>query len=202
VGDLPLAVGPITLKPRFNPHTGEPSTADPRQVSLLGAGWTAGSLKYMAQSGVRSVTYYETTGGRGVMEREEPLHSADVFPSLPGAVYPLYHLLADVGDYAGGRVVPGVSSDRLRVDGLVLQKGGRQRVLLTNLRPDPQRVTVRGLGHGATVSSLDETNAEEAMGHPARFRGRPGQRRETEEGGLDICLRPYALVRIDTGVAD
>ncbi len=201
VGNRPLAVGPITLKPRFNTHTGENLAGDPRQVSLLGAGWTVGSLKYLAESGVRSVTYYETRGWRGVMAREAPQGTSNAFPCIPGAVYPLYHVLADVGAYAGGRVAPSTSGDRLRVDGLAMQKGGRRRVLLANLRPDSQRVTVRGLGDRANVRFLDETNAEEAMVDPEGFRARAGQRRETEGGALDVRLRPYGLARIDTGVA-
>ncbi len=72
IGGRPLAVTPVTLKPRSNPNAtgaeaasgpGElPASVDPRQMSLLGAGWTLGSLKYLAQSGVQSVTYYETIG--------------------------------------------------------------------------------------------------------------------------------------------
>ncbi|MFP3896635.1 MAG: hypothetical protein ACLFV5_07360, partial [Anaerolineales bacterium] len=192
VGNLPLVVGPITLRPRSNPHTGETLAGDPRQVSLLGAGWTAGSLKYVAEGGAYGVTYYETTGWRGVMEREKSQDRSNAFPSIPGAVYPLYHVLADVAAYAGGCIVPSASSDRLRVDGLALEKGGRRRILLANLGPDPRRVTVRGLGDdGAAVRHLDETNVEEAMVDPESFRAREGQERETEGGTLDVRLRSY-----------
>ena len=34
-------------------------------MSLFGAGWTAGSLKYLAEGGAHSLTYYETTGPDG-----------------------------------------------------------------------------------------------------------------------------------------
>jgi len=37
------------------------------QLLLFGAGWTAGSLKYLCASGAASLTYYETSGWRGVM---------------------------------------------------------------------------------------------------------------------------------------
>ncbi|MFO7919086.1 MAG: hypothetical protein R6V13_13535 [Anaerolineae bacterium] len=202
VGNLPLTVGPVTLKPRFTPHTDDTAAGvDPRQLSLLGAGWTVGSLKYIAESGAHSATYYETTGWRGVMAREAPSRRSRAFSLPPGAVYPLYHILTDVGAFAGGRIVPSVSSDRLGVDGLVLQQAGQRRILLANLRPDPQRVTVHGLGEEATVWSLDETNAEEAMVRPEEFRARAGKKRETEGGALDIRLRPYGLARIDTGIA-
>ena len=107
----PIAIGPITLRPRFNPNAtgtepetpaGElPARVDPRQMSLFGAGWTLGTLKALSRTGVYSLTYYETTGRLGVMEREKdpPLHPA--FPSMPGWAFPLYHVLADVGEFAG-----------------------------------------------------------------------------------------------------
>ncbi len=51
----PIVVSPITLRPRFNPDAqqptvaqrldGLPSNVDPRQMSLLAAGWMLGSVK-------------------------------------------------------------------------------------------------------------------------------------------------------------
>ena len=102
--DRPLAVSPVTLRPRFNPNaTGpEPAAApdelppqvDVRQMSLLGAGWTLGSIKYLADGGAASATYYETTGWRGVMETEQGSPLPRRFRSEPGMVFPLYHVLA------------------------------------------------------------------------------------------------------------
>src|SRR5262249_316655 len=145
---LPLAVTPVTLKPRWNPYaTGTapepipselPPTVDVRQMSLFGAGWTLGSIKYLAESGVESVTYYETTRCRGVMETEAGSPLPDQFRSIPGAVFPLYHVLADVGEFAGGHVLPSVSGEPLCFDGLALRQGGRTRLLLASFRPETQ----------------------------------------------------------------
>ncbi len=78
--DRPIIVSPITLKRRYNPHATVaetekaphelPDAVDPRQMSLFGAAWTAGSIKYLAESGAASLTYYETTGWQGLIERE------------------------------------------------------------------------------------------------------------------------------------
>jgi hypothetical protein len=206
-GGLPIAISPITLRPRFNPaSTGPepepapgrlPSHVDERQMSLLGAGWTAGSLKYVSESGVYSVTYYETSGWRGVMEREAGSPLPDTFRSLPGAVFPVYHVLADAGEFAGGQVVPTRSSDTLRVDGLAVHRDGQMRIILANLSPEPQRVAVQNLSPQVRVRTLDETNAEVAMTSPEEFRARPGQRVQTTAGALELHLLPYALARID-----
>ena len=59
--DRQIIISPITLKRRYNPHATEveaekqtvelPDAVDPRQMSLFGAGWTAGSIKYLSESG-------------------------------------------------------------------------------------------------------------------------------------------------------
>jgi hypothetical protein len=66
------------LKPRFNavatgpepePAPGElPKPVDARQMSLFGAAWTLGAIARLAQSEAARLTFYETTGWRGVME--------------------------------------------------------------------------------------------------------------------------------------
>jgi hypothetical protein len=206
-GETPLAISPITLKPRFRPKaTGSepevgpgnlPLQVDVRQMSLLGAGWTSGSLKYIAESQAYSVTYYETSGWRGVMEREDGSPAPQVFRSIPGSVFPLYHVLADVGEFAGGEVIPATSGDTLNIDGLALHKDGRTRVLLANLGPEPGQVMVHNLSHRVRVRYLDETNAEAAMRSPEAFRSTQGELIQTREGSLELSLLPYAVARID-----
>jgi hypothetical protein len=166
-------------------------------MSLFGAAWTAGSLKYLAESGVDSLTYYETTGWRGVMETEAGSPVPDKFPSLPGAVFPLYHVLADVGELAGGEVVPTRSSQPLLVDGLALRQENRLRVVLANLSPEPRQVLVQNLGQQVRVRTLDETNAEEAMQNPEAFRAQTGELVPTSAGALSLRLRPYAIARFE-----
>ena len=149
-GSSLLAVSPVTLRQRFNPVAtgpepppapGElPSQVDVRQMSLFGACWTLGSIKYLAESGADSVTYYETTGWRGVMETEQGSPAPAKFRSLPGAVFPLFHVLADAGEFAGGRVLPSASNAPLLVEGLVLQTASKQRTLLANLSDSNQKV--------------------------------------------------------------
>jgi hypothetical protein len=207
-GGLPLSISSITFKQRANPNAtgpelppppGElPRRVDVRQMSLLGAGWLAGSLKYVGQSNVHSVTYFETTGWLGVMETEAGPPLPEKFRSLPGGVFPMYHVLADVGEFAGGEVLPTTPSHSLKVDGLAVRKDGRTRVLLANLSPEPQHVTVTNLSQHVRVRHLDETNAEDAMRAPEEFRARAGELCETTSGALELSLSPYAVARIDS----
>ena len=208
-GGVPLAVGPVTLRPRFNPdataaETGPsldelPSAVDPRQMSLFGAGWTLGSIKYLAESGVESVTYYETTGWRGVMEAEGGAPQPELFPSLPRAVFPLYHVLADIGEFDSADVLASISSAPLQVDGLALRKAGRTRIMLANLSPDTQSIAVAAVKGEASLRVLDATNAEAAMLTPEIFREDGGDRIFAGDGVLRLLLNPYAIARIDFG---
>jgi len=202
----PLIVSPVTLKPRFNPvATGKqsgpvsgelPPQVDPRQMSLFGAGWTLGAIKHLAESGVDSVTLYETTGWRGVMETEAGSPLPDKFPSIAGAVFPLYHVLADVGEFAGGEVVVCNSSDPVAVEGMVLRKAGRMAVLLANLTDQPQVARVTGLQPLLRARLLDEANVIAAMTEPRKFRANPGGSAEIIAGTLEVELRPYGLARL------
>jgi hypothetical protein len=205
---LPVMVSQVTFKMRFNAYATAPEPPTPpgqlpppveiRQMSLLGAGWTAGSIKYMAQSGAHRVTYYETTGWRGVMEIEDGSPVPDKFRSLPGSVFPLYHVLADVGEFAGETVIPTTSSDALKVNGLALHKNGQTRVLLANLSRERQHVSVHNLSSRVQVRRLNETNAEEAMESPEDFRASEAEVLETTKGTLNLTLLPYAVARIDS----
>jgi D-apionolactonase len=208
-GDLPLVVSPVTLQPRFNPNaTGpEPETApdelppqvDVRQLSLFGAGWTLGSIKYLAECGdVASITYYETTGWRGVMETTHGSPLPEKFQSIAGGVFPLYHILADVAEFAGGDVIPAQASEPLAVEGLVLHKAGRVRVLLANLTAEPRSVAVSGLGERVQIRILDETNAEAALREPEAFRATAGAVTTADGGDLTLDLNPFAVATIDT----
>jgi D-apionolactonase len=211
IGAAPLAVSPVTLRPRLKPNgsgpapeagPGElPPQVDVRQMSLFGAGWTVGSLKYLAESGVDSLTYYETSGWRGVMETEAGSPLPDKFPSLPGSVFPIYHILADAGEFAEGEVIPTQSSDILQLEGLALYKDGKTRVLLANLSAEPQRVVLPNLSGRVRVRYLDETNAVEAMRSPEKFRQQEGESQQIS-GTLELNLQPYAIARIDTISAD
>ncbi len=207
---LPVFVSPVTLKRRFNPHATAaeppdgsnrppgmlPPAVDVRQMSLFAAGWTASSLKYLALGGAASVTYYETTGWCGVMETAAG-SPAPPFEGLGGCVFPLYHVLADVAEFAGGEVMALRPSDALILDGLALRKDGRLRVLAANLTAEPQTVALRGLPATISARMLDAGHAETAMCAPEAYRARAGAAIATADGCLTLTLPPCALIRVD-----
>ena len=204
---LPILISPVTLKQRFNPtasgppaavEAGElPAEVDARQLSLLGAGWTAGSLHYLSMSGAASLTYYETTGWRGVMETEAGSPLPERFRSWAGDLFPLYHVLADVGEFCGGETLQTRSTDRLTAVGLALGMQERTRLIVANLTPRDQRVVVEGIEGQATVRMLDESNAEASMTDPDWRTRRSGTLRAPHNKSLDVGLLPYGVATID-----
>lgn len=207
-GGAPLVVSPITLKPCFNPVAtsfddaetpGElPPQVDPRQLSLFGAAWTLAMLAALVPTGVESLTLFETTGWRGVMETElgSPLPEK-LFPSMPGEVFPLYHVLADVGEFAGGEVLPVTPRFSGGVAALGVRKGGETAVWLANLTAESKRIRLTGLSGPGRLRRLDETNVLAAVMEPEVFRHGAGQPFTADE--VPFALPAFALARVRIG---
>lgn len=200
---LPVVISPVTFKPRFNAvATGAiaeaadklPANVDVRQLSLFGAAWTLGAIKRLAESEAASVTLFETTGWRGVLETEAGSPLPQQFPSLPGAVFPLYHVLADVAEFAGGEMIGMQSGDPLKVEALLLEHGERRSLLLANLTPETQTATMEGFNQVSKLRRLRGQNADAAMCEPETFR------RHFDPTSLcsgKIELSPFEIVRLD-----
>lgn len=198
---VPLVVSPVTLKPRFNPvATGDaadvpadelPPQVDIRQMSLFAAGWTLAMYKSCAEAGVDSLTFFETTGWRGVMESEKGSQMPDKFPSAPCEVFPMYHVLADIGEFTGGWVVETGSDEPYSVASLLLTDDERSMLLLANLGAKPCRVDLSALPGFHDLRRMDPANVELAKLNPDRFR--------TQKSGFDghiIELPPFAVARL------
>jgi hypothetical protein len=206
-GGLPVTVSPVTFRIRWNPNAtgpepvtpaGElPPQVDARQMSLYGAGWTLGSVKYLAESGAASLTYYETTGWRGVMATAGGSPVPERFASIPGGVYPLYHVLADLAEFSGGQVIVSGSSDILKVDALALAHGGRMCLLLANFTPDMQTVYLPGCRGRWSLRLLDASSAVDAMRNPDAYRQQAAPARDAAADGLRLELPPFAVARLD-----
>lgn len=199
----PIVISPITLQPRLNPavmanelpaNDTLPPQVDPRQMSLFGAAWTVGSLARLAAlEGIHSLTYYETTGCRGVMETASGSSLPSLFPSEPGGVFPMFHVFAGLAN--AERIIRTCSTQLLQFDGFcVIEPNGRHRWVVANLTAFTQEVCVITGGQSGSVSILDETNAALAMrevdpfAHPTLH--------PTPTGRINLELLPYAIAQI------
>ncbi len=203
-----IAVTPITLKPRFNPdatgaaaqeHSNRlPDNVDPRQMSLFGAAWTLAAIQSLAASGAASATFYETLGWRGVFERDEGSPLAALFRSIPDGVFPLYFVLAALGEFKSGVILRTKIGHPLSVSCIALENDGRRRVLLANLTRNRQEVSLRGLSAESRLRRLDEINVEHAMREPERFFADSGDVIRSNNGNTSLSFRPYGIAILDT----
>ena len=200
LGKVPLFISPVTLRVQAanqEPLPGElPSNVDPRQSSLFAAGWTLGSIDYLAEAGVSRITYFETIGYKGIMAPSRPFAAQDKFPSRMGAVYPIYHVLNMVGEFAGGRVQQVVSSDPASIVGLALKDAGRRRLLVANLSDRPQKIMIEGFDNEVSIFRL-------GVGDPASPNSAESlewHRLSTDLAALNsrLDLPPYGIARLDS----
>jgi D-apionolactonase len=207
-GSLPLAVTPVTFNQRFNPVAtgpepepgpGElPSQVDRRQPSLLAAVWTLVSAKHLAQAGAASVTYFETTGWRGVIETDEGTGLPDRFCSRPATVFPVYHVLADLCELAGAQVLEAPSTEPLAVEALAVRQADRQVVLVANLSPDRRRCRITALRiPSVAIRRLDEESCSDTCGDPVSFRSRGREVASVVGGELELELAPFSVLRLE-----
>ena len=136
---------------------------------------------------------FRSADWRGVLERADGPPDPDRFSSRPGAAFPLYHVLADLGEWQGGEVVPVGSSAPLAVEALAVRKEGSVHVLVANLTPSRRRCVIEGLsGERISTRTLDEESFVRAGDDPLAFRA---ERNDAESAELELA--PYAVVRID-----
>ena len=153
-GSKRISVGPITLRPRFNPNTTQPdkdvsntalpAAVDIRQRTWFNEAWTAISIKYLAQSNsINSATYFESVGWRGIRESISGSKDSINFPSEPGEAFPVWKLFVALKDFSMCR--KSSSSAPEVVDSLILRNSETTRLILANFSSETQQVHFTGI---------------------------------------------------------
>ncbi|QMU28913.1 hypothetical protein [Adhaeribacter radiodurans] len=130
-GKRPIYITPVTLQPRLNEETASDQTKftnsfDPRQPTDFIAGWTLASLKYLTEAGAASITYFETTGPRGIYQEDHP--------------FAVGHLLYYILSFKPTQVLPTTYPEPLKVTPLLLTKEAAACLIVTNHTAEPQSV--------------------------------------------------------------
>jgi len=145
-----ITVSPVTLQRRFNANntflelpwtdTEIPPQVDNRIMSLFGACWTVGSLKYLSEAGADSITIYETTGERGIIQGSLDSPWPPYFPSLKEMIFPVYFVFKFLHGNKTLRIIKSISSRPLIIESLVLTDGKKVRAILVNFASSVQSV--------------------------------------------------------------
>jgi hypothetical protein len=173
---LDVVIARITLLPCAA------AIADRRQRDLLTAAWTIGSIKYLVESGAARVTYFETSGPRGIADDD--------------GVFPVYHALADVWNFPRN-VLATQSSEPLAAIALAAVDCDATHVLVANLIDDATEVVLGPLpGTIRRTRGLREETLEAAAHEPARFR-QNWQELPDSGSQLRFELAPYEVLRLE-----
>jgi hypothetical protein len=205
IGKTAYRVGPSAISARQNPYGAASapnpnnervclSRMDPRQRGLFGAAWTLGYLARFAPGGLQAITMGSATGPAGMIYRRDD-YAQPYFDNLTGeAVYPVYHLIADLGVANGSKQVASKSSAESTVASLAWRGKDGTVLWLANLTGKPVSVRVKGFKSPARVTTLDEGAFTRATTDPA-YLAKTGKRVAKVSS---VTLRPYGLARLAT----
>ncbi|MBB5283707.1 hypothetical protein HNQ92_001833 [Rhabdobacter roseus] len=197
-----IHVSPVTLKPRFNPNATAIETeevraesgVDTRQMSLFGAGWTLGSIKYLAEAGTQSTTYYETVGQKGLLLPQGSFPPGS-FPAAPGFIFPMFAVFQFILEEPFAKVIRSKSSHPLVFDGIALKRNKGLRLILSNLTVHPQEVSM-SLPQGTfQIRYLDESLLKNY--HWLEAFTSSALQKEAMSTATTVVIPPYGLVFID-----
>lgn len=203
MGKAGYHLGPSTIPARNNPYGASSvdnpnnervclSKIDPRQRGIFGAAWSLGYVSAWAKGGVEVVTLGATTGPAGMVYRKTD-HAQPYFDGVKGtAVYPVYHLIADLAKANGAKLIATEIGDESKVAALAYRGASGPVLWLANLTAQPQTVRVQGFDGAANVAVLDEGSFVKATTDLA-FLEKSGKK--SKKVGA-IALRPYAVTRI------
>ena len=149
-----VSIGPITLRPRYNPNatqpskdlsnTALPSSVDARQRTWLAEGWTAMSIRSIAESeSMSTLTYFETLGWRGIRELSTGSEDALNFASKAGEEFPVWRLFKNLKGFTHAR--PTASSLPELVDCLIITSAEKTDAILVNFSTIEQEVKFSGI---------------------------------------------------------
>ena len=149
-----VSIGPITLRPRYNPNatqptkdlsnTALPSSVDARQRTWFAEGWTAMSIRSIAESeSISTVTYFETLGWRGIRELSTGSEDALNFASKAGEEFPVWRLFKNLKGFTHAR--PTASSLPELVDCLIITSAEKTEAILVNFSTIEQEVKFSGI---------------------------------------------------------
>ena len=168
-----IVVSPVTLKPRENPNAtseesppfpGElPTQVDVRQMSFYAACWTLISIKYLAEAGVKTITYFEAAGWRGLIQGPKTPSLPLLFKAAAGDIFPIYLIFRWLKEVKNGIMVRSYSSDPLLFDGLAIKQHGIHHIFLVNFSREVKVIQIKNMSGPYLVRSISVDNIYRLM---------------------------------------
>jgi hypothetical protein len=197
-------ISPVNIQRRFNANidsyeqpsfsVGLPLQVDSRLMSLFGACWTAGSLKYLSEAGIEGVTFYETVGERGIIQGDFPSRWPDRFYSFEGMIFPVYFVFEFILKHKKSNVVASTSTHPLKVESVVISYGNQLKIILFNFTSVRQQVIIEGCTGLFTIRQLNVETFADAV---TDIKWIEMSNQTTVSPGEYLLLDPYSVSLID-----
>lgn len=201
-------ISPVNLQRRFNANVsnyelppagdGFPPQADIRMMSLYGACWTVGSLKYLCESGVKGITFYETVGERGIIQGDYDSRWPERFPATRGMIFPMFFIFKYLSGIRDMKVVKSVSSNPLNVDCLSFTDGRKIKVLLANYTTEIQKVNLTNCTGMLKSRELNTQNYSEAA---LNFQWTGENTEKSHDCSETLSIYPFSISFIEGWIA-
>lgn len=197
-------ISPVTIQRRFNPNVSSyekataegifPPQVDSRLMSLYGACWTVGSLKYLCESGAKGITFFETAGERGIIQGDYDSRWPGRFPATRGMTFPVFFIFRYLAAIREMKIIKSQSSSPLCVDCLAFTNGRQIRMIAANYTSEIRQVFLAGCTGMLRIRELNAGNYSEAANNYL-WTG------EKKEKSLDctgqLRMEPYSISFIE-----
>lgn len=197
-------VSPVNIQRRFNanteyyekPYTGQgiPPQVDPRLMSLFGASWTIGSLKYLIESEPAGVTYFETAGERGIFQGDMPSRWPLFFQSEKGMIFPVYFVFLFLLKHKSCKAIQTISSAPFKTECLAFTDGKRTDLMIANYTSDSLKIKIDDISGVFIIRQLNEFTYRDAAFDPDWL-----EKEETEitENKSNLNLSPFSVTFLE-----
>ena len=158
----PIFISPVSLKQRFNvvatatePESLAgtlPSSVDPQQMSVFAASWTLGSLKFLAQTGVDLISYYESVGWKGLIQGKYEPDCPVKFQAKANDIFPVYEAMKEITGFS--QVLHSQSSHPLLFDGLVVKSKLETKLFLFSFSSEELEISIEPIFHPKEIRSF------------------------------------------------
>ena len=156
-GTTRVHVGPVSLRPRFNPNATDPQSdvsstdlpadVDARQRTWLAAAWTALALGGVSEPGtVSAITLFEDLGWRGLRARDSGPEDP-AFGGRAGEEFPVADVIRAIT--GATHALTAESSAPEEVGALALEGPSGRWAIVANLTPDPLEARLVGAADAA-----------------------------------------------------
>jgi hypothetical protein len=185
-GRGPVAISPLTLRPRKLPENPEKTGgADLRQQQLFGAAWLTGALCASILADLNSLTCFAATDGPEGILSEDGM-----------TFFPLYHIFSTGVLTASSCSAMFVGRPSPHCAALYFTKNNRSTLLLANLTDTTTDIDVAGFNGTCSAACLNGSSVGRAA-QTANFWDSEMQTIGYRNGTMTISLSGYAVMRID-----